>query len=97
MLRSFVSYHTIRETRQDKELEQLRGSDGKVSSAKDSVYRGEGIVGYLPEAVGFSLGAAEGHGALDLDGRDQEEDSSIVWDDERLEEDSVSDSGKSDK
>ena len=36
-------------------------------------------------AVGFSLGAAEGHGALDLDGTDQEEDSSIVRDDERLE------------
>ena len=67
----------------DKELERLRGSDGEVSSAKDSVYRGEGIVGYLPEAVGFSLGAAEGHGALDLE-----------WADERLEEDSVSDSGK---
>ena len=32
--------------KQDKELEQLRGSDGEVSSAKDSVYRGEGIVGY---------------------------------------------------
>ena len=94
MLQSFVSYRTIRETWQDKELEQLRGSDGKVSSAKDSVYIGEGIVGYLPEAVGFSLGAAEGHGALDLDGSDQEEDSSIVVDDERLEEDSVSDSGK---
>ena len=78
----------------DKELEQLKGSDGEVSSAKDSVYRGEGIVGYLPEAVGFSLSAAEGHGALDLDGNDQEEDSSIVWADERLEEDSMSDSGK---
>ena len=94
MLRSFVSYRTVRETWQDKELEELRGSDSNVSSAKDSVYRGEGIVGYLPEAVGFSLGAAEGHGALDLDGSDQEEDSSIVWEDERLEEDSVSDSGK---
>ena len=92
MLRSFLSYRTVRETWQDKELEEL--SDGKVSSAKDSVYRGEGIVGYLPEAVGFSLGAAEGHGALDLDSSDQEEDSSIVWEDERLEEDSVSDSGK---
>ena len=45
---------------------------------------GEGIVWYPPEGVGFSLGAAEGHGALDLDGNDQEEDSSIVWDDERL-------------
>ena len=31
---------------------------------------GEGIVAYPPEAVGFSLGAAEGHGALDLDGND---------------------------
>ena len=92
MLRSFLSYRTVRETWQDKELEEL--SDGKVSSAKDSVYRGEGIVGYLPEAVGFSLGAAEGRGALDLDSSDQEEDSSIVWEDERLEEDSVSDSGK---
>ena len=39
---------------------------------------GQGIVGYPPEAVGFSLGAAEGHGALDSDGNDQEEDSSIV-------------------
>ena len=39
----------------DKELEQLKGSDGEVSSAKYSVYRGEGIIGYLPEAVGFSL------------------------------------------
>ena len=94
MSRSFVSYRTIRETWQDKELEELRGSDGKVSLAKDSVYRGERIVGYLPEVVGFSLEAAEGHGALDLDGSDQKEDSSKVWDDERLEEDSVSDSGK---
>ena len=34
------------------------------------------------------------HGALDLDSNDQEEDSSIVWADERLEEDSMSDSGK---
>ena len=74
MLRTFVSYHTIREIRQDKELEQLRGSDGEVFSAKDSVYRGKEII----EAVGFSLGAAEGHGALDLDGNDQEEDSCIV-------------------
>ena len=55
---------------------------------------GKGIVGYLPEAVGFSLGAAEGHGALDFDGNDQEEDSSIVWNNVRLEEDSMSDSGK---
>ena len=94
MLRSFVSYRTTRETRQDKELEQLKGSDGEVSSAKYSDYRGKGIVGYPPEAVGFSLGAAEGHGALDLDSNDQEEDSSIVWDDERLEEDSMSDCGK---
>ena len=78
----------------DKELQQLKGSDGEVSSAQDSVYRGKGIVGYLPKGVGFSLGAAEGHGALDLDANDQEEDSSIVWDDERLDQDSMSDSGK---
>ena len=32
------------------------------------VSRWEGIVGYFPEAVGFSPGAAEGYGALDLDG-----------------------------
>ena len=51
----------------DKELEQLKGSDDEVSSAKYSVYRGEGIVGYLPEVV---LGAAEGHRALDLDGNE---------------------------
>ena len=55
---------------------------------------GKGIIGCLPEAVGFSLGAAEGHGALDLDRNDQEEISSIVWNNERLEEDSMSDSGK---
>ena len=48
----------------------------------------------LSEAVGISLGAAEGHGALDLDRNDQEEDSSIVWNNEKLEEDSMSDSGK---
>ena len=29
----------------DKELEQLNSSDRKVSLAKDSVYRGEGVVG----------------------------------------------------
>ena len=86
MSRSFVSYRTTRETQLTREkeleqLEQLKISDGKVSSAKDSVYRGKWIIRYLPEAVGFSLGAAEGHGALDLDGNDQEEDSSIVWDD----------------
>ena len=34
------------------------------------------------------------HGTLDLDGNDQEEDSSIVWADERLKEDCMSDSGK---
>ena len=54
----------------DKELQQLSGSDGEVSSARDSVYGGKGIVGYLPEAVGFSVRAAEGYGALDLDGND---------------------------
>ena len=54
------------------------------------INRGEGIVGYLPEAVDFFLGVAEGHGALDLVSNDQEEDSRRVWDDERLEEDSMS-------
>ena len=63
-------------------LEQLKGSDSEVSSAKNSVYRGQEIVVYLAEVVGFSLGAAEGYGTLVLDGNDQEEDSSIVWDDE---------------
>ena len=57
-------------------------------------YGGEGIVGYLPELVGFSLGAAEGYGALNLDGNIQEEDSTMDLDDERLEEDSMSESGK---
>ena len=78
----------------DKELQQLNDSNGEVSSARDSVYGGKGIVGYLPEAVGFSLGAAEGYRALDLDGNDQEDDSTMDWDDERLEKDSMSDSGK---
>ena len=38
--------------------------------------------------------SSRGAGTLDLDGNDQEEDNSIVWDDERLEEDSMSASSK---
>ena len=78
----------------DKELQQLSGSNGKVSSAKGSVSGGEGIVGYLPEAVSLNSGAAKGCGALDLDGNNQEDDSTTDWDDNLLEEDSVSGSGK---
>ena len=48
-----------------------------AASVKGSVYRGKGIIGYPPEVVGFSLGGAEEHGALDLDGNDQEEDSIV--------------------
>ena len=54
----------------DKELQQLSGSDGKVFPARNSVSGGKGIVGYLPEAVGSSVRAAEGYGALHLDGND---------------------------
>ena len=47
---------------------------------------------FLEQESGYET--TEGHGALDLDNDDQEEDSSIVWADERLDEDSMSDSGK---
>ena len=75
----------------EKELQQL---SSEVSSARDSVYVGKGIVVYYPEAVGFSSEAAKGFGALDLDANNQEDDSTMDWDDKRLEEDSVSGSGK---
>ena len=61
-------------------LLQLDDSDGEVSSDEDSVYGGEGIVGYLPEAVGFSLGGTEEDEAQDSDGSDEEEDSAMEWD-----------------
>ena len=55
--------------------------------------REEGIVGYLPEAVGFSLGGTEEDEALDSDGSDEEEDSTMEWNAKVLEEDSLNDSG----
>ena len=72
MLRSFVSYRTT-------SLNSSKAVMARYPQLNTVSIGGEGIVGYPPEAVGFSLGAAEGHGALDLDGNDQEEDSSIVW------------------
>ena len=74
----------------DDVLEQLQDIDGEVSSGDDSVYEGEGIVGYLPKAASFVPDAGEqsGAGAMDLD------DSAMDQDDERLGEDSLCDSGK---
>ena len=75
-------------------LLQLDDSDGEISSDEDSVYGDEGIVGYLPEAVGFTFGGTEDDEARDSDGSDDGEDSTMKWDAEDLEEDSMSDSGK---
>ena len=75
-------------------IQQLKGSDGEVSSTKDSVYRRRGDCRVPSRGGRLFSRSSRGHGGLDLDGNDQEEDSSIVWDDERLEEDSMGDSGK---
>ncbi len=72
----------------DDVLDQLEDSDGDVSSDDESIYHGEGIVGYLPKATSFVLDAGEhsGAGAMDPYGTD---DSAMVQDDGRLGEDSL--------
>ena len=65
-------------------LLQLDDSDVEVSSDEDSVYGGEGIVRYLPEAVGFSLGGTEEDEARNSGGSDEEENSAMEWDAEGL-------------